>query len=127
MFIESQISNRLLILYWFAVQIFMRTDSRSNSPIMFDRDDNVNRNLGGSGYSEEDNLETLDRKVSEIKIGTMFSTENGNISQHLDEIIRKRTCSETRHDLDSTEDAANEDSFTDEEGEAYNHSLRRRR
>lgn len=105
----------------------MRADSRSNSPIMFDTDDSVNRNLGGSGYSEEDNLETLDRKVSEIKIGTMFSTDNGNISHHLDEIIRKRTCSETRHDLDSTEDAANEDSFTDEEGEAYNHSLRRRR
>lgn len=94
---------------------------------MFDTDDSVNRNLGGPDYSEEDNLETLDRKVSEIKIGTMFSTENGNISHHLDEIIRKRTCSETRHDIDSTEDAANEDSFTDEEGEAYNVSLRRRR
>lgn len=95
---------------------------------MFDTADSVNRNISAPrGSSDEDNLETLDRKVSEMKIGSIFSTENGNISHHLDEIIRKRTCSETRHDLDSTEDAANEDSVTDEEGEAYNHSLRRRR
>lgn len=105
----------------------MRVDSRSNSPTLFDTADSVNRNIGPGDYNEEDNLETLDRKVSEIKIGTIFSSDNGNISHHLDEIIRKRTCSESRHDLDSTEDAANEDSFTDEEGETYNHSLRRRR
>lgn len=104
----------------------MRVDSRSNSPTAFDTDDSVNRNIASRLSSEEDKLETLDRKVSEIKIGTMFSTDNGNISHHLDEIIRKRASSETRDVLDSTEDAAN-DSFTDEEGETYNHSLRRRR
>lgn len=114
-----------MIHFFSAIQIFTRVDSRCGSPTIFQTEDNVNRNIGQRVSSEEDNLDTLDRKVSEIKIGTIFSTDNGNIPHHLDEIIRKRTCSDSRHD--STEDAANEDSFTDEEGETYNHSLRRRR
>lgn len=106
----------------------MRVDSRSTSPTLFDADDSVNRNIGPPRVSsEEDNLEQIGRKVSEMKIGTIFSPENGNISHTIDDIIRKRTCSETRDDLDSTEDAACEESFTDEERETYNHSLRRRR
>lgn len=107
--------------------MFTRVDSRSTSPIIFDTEDSVNRNIGPTRVSsEEDNLETIGRKVSAIKIGTIFSPENGNISDNLGEIIRQRTCSETRDELDSTEDAANEDSFTDDEGETYNH-LRRKR
>ncbi|XP_018568344.1 mitogen-activated protein kinase kinase kinase 13 isoform X2 [Anoplophora glabripennis] len=109
------------------VQIFTRVDSRSTSPIIFDSEDSVNRNIGPPrASSEEDHLETIGRKVSAIKIGTIFSPENGNISDNLGEIIRQRTCSETRDELDSTEDAANEDSFTDEEGEIYNNHLRRK-
>ncbi|KAG5867706.1 hypothetical protein JTB14_019123 [Gonioctena quinquepunctata] len=109
-----------------AVQVFTRIDSRCTSPTIFDCEDSVNRNIAPGASSEEDNLETIGRKVSAIKIASIFSPENGNLSSSLDEIIRHRTCSETRDDLDSTEDAANEDSFTDEEGEIYNHSLRRR-
>ncbi|KAJ8966883.1 hypothetical protein NQ314_003247 [Rhamnusium bicolor] len=109
------------------VQVFTRMDSRSTSPVIFDPEDSVNRNIGPPrASSEEDNLETIGRKVSAIKIGTIFSPENGNISDNLGEIIRQRTCSETRDELDSTEDAANEDSFTDEEGEIYNNHLRRK-
>ncbi|XP_074033037.1 mitogen-activated protein kinase kinase kinase 13 wallenda isoform X1 [Leptinotarsa decemlineata] len=112
-----------------AVQVFTRVDSRSTSPIDFDCEDSVNRNIVPGASSEEDNLETIGRKVSAIKIAAIFSPENGNLSSGISDMgdmIRQRTNSETRDDLDSTEDAANEDSFTDEEGEVYNHSLRRR-
>ncbi|KAJ8954614.1 hypothetical protein NQ318_003148 [Aromia moschata] len=109
------------------VPVFTRVDSRSTSPIIFDSEDSVNRNIGPPrASSEEDNLERIGRKVSEIKIGSIFSPENGNISDDIGEIIRQRACSETRDELDSTEDAANEDSFTDEEGEIYNNHLRRK-
>ncbi|CAG9838834.1 unnamed protein product [Diabrotica balteata] len=109
------------------VQIFTRRDSRTPSPEIFECEDSVNRNIDPQLSSEEDNLETISRKVSAMKIDTIFSPENGNISTNLVDIIRQRTFSETRDDLDSTEDAANEDSVTDEEGEIYNHPLRRRR
>ncbi|XP_050514638.1 mitogen-activated protein kinase kinase kinase 13-A isoform X3 [Diabrotica virgifera virgifera] len=108
------------------VQIFTRRDSRTPSPEIFECEDSVNRNIDPQLSSEEDNLETISRKVSAMKIDTIFSPENGNISTNLVDIIRQRSFSETRDDLDSTEDAANEDSVTDEEGEIYNHPLRRR-
>ncbi|CAH1155734.1 unnamed protein product [Phaedon cochleariae] len=111
------------------VQVFtthIASPTTISNPI-FHPDDTVNRNdIDPGASSEEDNLETIGRKVSAIKMSAMFSPENGNISSSLDDIIRHRTCSETRDDLDSTEDQANEDSFTDEEGEIYNQSLRRR-
>lgn len=86
----------------------------------------MNRNIDTPEVSSEENLEAISRKVSAI---TIYSPENGNISENLGDIIRKRIMSESREafDRDSNEDAANEDSFTDEEGEIYNHSLRRRR
>lgn len=106
----------------------MRVNSERTSPVMFNSEDTVNSNIHPQrDSSEEDNLETIGRKVSAIKIGTMFSPENGNLSSNLGDIMRQRTRSETKNDLESTEDAANEDSFTDEEGEIYNQSLRRKR
>ncbi|CAH1105459.1 unnamed protein product [Psylliodes chrysocephalus] len=108
------------------VQIFTRPDgSRTPSPNIFESEDSVNRNIHPQISSEEDNLETIGRKVSAIKIDTMFSPENGNLSTNFCDIMRQRSFSETRDDLDSTEDAAN-DSVSDEEGEVYNQSLRRR-
>lgn len=109
-----------------SVPIFTKMDSRSTSPVIFDTvEDKVNRNIDTPEVSSEENLEAISRKVSAM---TIYSPENGNISDNLGSFIRKRTMSETRDalDRDSTEDAANEDSFTDEEGEIYNHSLRRR-
>ncbi|CAH1123108.1 unnamed protein product [Ceutorhynchus assimilis] len=109
-----------------SIPVFTKLDSRGTSPIIFDRvEDTVNRNLNPLEVSSEENLEAISRKVSAIAI---YSPENGNIAENLEEIIRKRTRSETREvlDRDSTEDAANEDSFTDEEGEIYNQSLKRR-
>ncbi|XP_049818926.1 mitogen-activated protein kinase kinase kinase 13 isoform X3 [Aethina tumida] len=107
-----------------SVQVFTRVDSRSTSPILFNQDDDtINRNMDHPRLSsDEENLETLGRKVSEMRISTLFSSENGNLTDDLGEIIRKKASCDTR---DSTEDAAN-DSFTDEEGEICNHSLRRR-
>ncbi|XP_056648259.1 mitogen-activated protein kinase kinase kinase 13 isoform X1 [Diorhabda sublineata] len=109
-----------------SVQRFTRRDSRIPSPVIFECEDTVNRNIDPQLSSEEDNLETIGRKVSAIKIDTIFSPENGNISTSLVDIMRQRSFSETRDDLDSTEDAANEDSVTDEEGEVYNQSLKRK-
>ncbi|CAG9855934.1 unnamed protein product [Phyllotreta striolata] len=106
------------------VKVYTRRDSRSPSPSRFDCEDTVNRNVQNMS-SEEDNLETIGRRVSAIKIDTIFSPENGNLSTTICDIMRQRTFSETRDDLDSTEDAAN-DSVSDEEGEVYNQTLRRR-
>ncbi|VEN45229.1 unnamed protein product [Callosobruchus maculatus] len=113
-----------------STQVFTRLDPDPVSPvrdIRFDSEDTANRNIRSPRESsEEDNLETIGRKVSAIKIGSMFSPENGNISNSIGDIMRQRTRSETKDDLDSTDNAANEDSFTDEEGEIYNPTLRRR-
>ncbi|XP_030753356.1 mitogen-activated protein kinase kinase kinase 13 isoform X2 [Sitophilus oryzae] len=108
-----------------SLSLFAKVDSRSTSPIIFDRvEDSVNRNtINTPEVSGEENLEEISRKVSAM---TIYSPENGNIAENLNDIMRHRTRSGTRDDLDSTEDMANEDSFTDEEGEIYNHSLRRR-
>ncbi|KAL1517763.1 hypothetical protein ABEB36_001489 [Hypothenemus hampei] len=103
------------------VSIFTHLDSRSTSPIVFNsNEDTANRNMDTPEVSSEENLEAISRKVSAI---TIYSPENGNIADNLD-ILRKRV--DVRSDRDSTEDAANEDSFTDEESEMYNQSLRRR-
>ncbi|KAK9886827.1 hypothetical protein WA026_018479 [Henosepilachna vigintioctopunctata] len=109
------------------IPIFTRCSS-----ISLDPEDNGNCNPDEIRYSDEDNLETLARKVSALKNGNLFmdinrSAENGNVTEHFGgDIARKRTSSETRDVLDSTEDAANEDSYTDEEGETYNHTLKRK-
>ncbi|XP_060535359.1 mitogen-activated protein kinase kinase kinase 13 isoform X2 [Cylas formicarius] len=96
------------------VQVFKNLDPSVD-------EDAVNRNYGTPRVSSEENLEALSRKISAM---TILSPQNGNISDNL-EFIRRRTMSETKDELDSTEDAANEDSFTDEDGEFYS-SLRRR-
>lgn len=102
--------------------------SRTHSHI-YDQDDNLNRNdCSHRLSSDEDNLATIGRKVSELKNCNMFadiSMENGNVATELDEVLRIN-CSNTCIGQDSTEDACN-DSFTDEEGEVYNNYLRRRR
>ncbi|KAL3284694.1 hypothetical protein HHI36_018843 [Cryptolaemus montrouzieri] len=108
------------------IPIFTRCSSSTLDP-----EDNGNCNPDEIRYSDEDNLETLARKVSALKNGNLFmdinrSPENGNLTDHFGNDVRKRTTSETRDVLDSTEDAANEDSYTDEEGETYNHSLKRK-
>ncbi|XP_045462128.1 mitogen-activated protein kinase kinase kinase 13-B isoform X2 [Harmonia axyridis] len=111
------------------IPIFTRCSSSS-----MDQEDNGNCNNADEliRYSDEDNLETLAQKVSALKNGNIFMdlngcAENGNLTDHYgNEITRKRTTSETRDVLDSTEDAANEDSYTDEEGETYNHTLKRK-
>ncbi|XP_076271858.1 mitogen-activated protein kinase kinase kinase 13 wallenda isoform X3 [Rhynchophorus ferrugineus] len=109
-----------------SLPLFPNMDSRSTSPINFDTvEDSVNRNrkINTPEMSGEENLEAISRKVSAMSI---YSPENGNISENLSDIMRQRALSETKDDLDSTEDAANEDSFTDDEHEIYNNSLRRR-
>uniref|UniRef100_A0AAR5PZK1 Mitogen-activated protein kinase kinase kinase n=1 Tax=Dendroctonus ponderosae TaxID=77166 RepID=A0AAR5PZK1_DENPD len=109
-----------------AIPIFTRMDSRPSSPIIFDTtDDATNRNIDTPEVSSEENLEAISRKVAAI---TICSPENGNIGDNLCEIIRNRTLSDCRVglDRDSTEDAANEDSISEDDAETYNHSLRRR-
>jgi hypothetical protein len=97
---------------------------------IYDQEDTLNRNDNPRRESsDEDNLETIGRKVSALKNGNIFtdiqiSNENGNVTTELGDVLRK-SCSKTCNGQDSTEDMCN-DSFTDEEGEVYN-SLRRRR
>ncbi|XP_066249936.1 mitogen-activated protein kinase kinase kinase 13 isoform X1 [Euwallacea similis] len=98
---------------------YMMQHSSTHVPFFaFGRDpkeDTVNRNIDTPEVSGEENLEAITRKVSAI---TVF--DNGNVGDNL-VLSRQRA-----RDRDSTEDAANEDSFTDEEGEIYDPSLRRR-
>ncbi|RZC37328.1 mitogen-activated protein kinase kinase kinase 13, partial [Asbolus verrucosus] len=109
------------------VQVFSRVHSKHVLTDIYDQEDTINRNDGTHRVSsDEDNLETLGRKVSAIKNGNIFtdiriSAENGNVTTEIGDVIRKTCCD----GQDSTEDACN-DSFTDEEGEVYNNSLRRR-
>ncbi|KAK9746504.1 Protein tyrosine and serine/threonine kinase [Popillia japonica] len=94
-------------------------ESRTSSPDMLDQADTVNSNAQPTrDYSDDDRLETIGRKVSEA----IISATNDSI----DEVLRKRRCSDTRKRVDSAEDVAN-DSFTDEEGEVQcNYTLRRK-
>ncbi|XP_018323033.1 mitogen-activated protein kinase kinase kinase 13 isoform X2 [Agrilus planipennis] len=105
------------------------------SEFLDEPNDDVNRNPHHKGIrdSDDDHLETIGRKVSEIITITngniltdTRSLENGNVSDNIDGVLKKRRCSETK-ELESAEDATN-DSLTDEEGEdgQYDHSLRRR-
>lgn len=104
--------------------MFSRVHSKS---LIYAQEDSINRNDGPQRESsDEDNLETIGRKVSELKNGNIFSdiqAENGNVTD-LEEL--RKTCVKCCNGQDSTEDACN-DSFTDEEGEVYNNTLRRRR
>ncbi|XP_017767959.1 PREDICTED: mitogen-activated protein kinase kinase kinase 12 isoform X3 [Nicrophorus vespilloides] len=127
------------------VQVFTRVESRCASPDDVDTGcdvtttttDTVNSNSTFAptrdNYSDEDNLETLRRKVSAVTEiisatnGNIF--DNGNVSEDIQEAIRKRRCSESRSSChDNVVVDATNDSFTDEEGEVgeYNMSLRRR-
>ncbi|XP_044268988.1 mitogen-activated protein kinase kinase kinase 13-A isoform X2 [Tribolium madens] len=106
------------------VQLRYVTDSHDTEVEVFSRrhseslEDTLNRNdATRRDFSDEDNLETLGRKVSALKNGNIFtdiqnSAENGN--------VKNCACAQ-----DSTEDACN-DSFTDEEGEVYNNTLWRK-
>lgn len=116
-----------------AIQVFTRLDSRSSSPGLVDQSDTVNSNTQTIRDSDDDNLETIGRKLSIIRANTdnIFSdtrtSDNGNVSDDIDGVLRKKRCSD-REALDSAEDAPN-DSLTDEEGDVgqYDDSLRRRR
>ncbi|XP_022917912.1 mitogen-activated protein kinase kinase kinase 13-B isoform X2 [Onthophagus taurus] len=119
--------------------VFTNLYSReSTSDLDLDETDDVNRNAQPTrDYSDDDRLETIGRKVSAALIGVTngnivsdirTSSDNGNITDglDLDEVLRKRRCSDTRQIIDSAEDITN-DSVTDEEGEdQYNYSLRRK-
>lgn len=122
-----------------AVQVFTRLDSCSSADILNEAD-TVNRNariLDGKECSDDDNLDTLDRKVSAIVNANIYTdvlnTDNGNMTEdilriHKQEIIFRQHSSETNHSTDSVEDVC--ESWSDEEGEEpgdYNQSLRRRR
>lgn len=108
-----------------AVEIYTRLDSTE----LQDQSDTVNSNTQTMHDSDDENLETIGRKLSFIKANTdnIFSdtrtSDNGNISDEIEGVLRHKICSD-RQILDSAEDAPN-DSLTDEEGH-YDDSLRRR-
>lgn len=90
---------------------------------MFDETDTVNKNINShiTVHSSDEYLDTIGRKVSEIKTNSIF-LDNGNVG----DITRKTT--ESRDEVDSTEDAGNEDSVSDDDNDLYNnYPLRRRR
>lgn len=78
-----------------AIQVFTRLDSRSPSPVLLDQADTVNSNTQSTRmYSDDENLETIGRKVSAIINGNTFldirTSDNGNISSETEEIVGKR-------------------------------------
>lgn len=106
---------------------------RSSSPELENQSDSVNSNTQRIRDSDDDNLETIGRKLSIIRANTdnIFSdtqlSNNGNISDDIDGVLRQKRCT-NKEILDSAEDAPN-DSLTDEECDIgrYDDSLRRRR
>lgn len=78
-----------------AIQVFTRIDSRSPSPVLLDEADTANSNTQATRlYSDDENLETIGRKVSAIINGNTFldirPSENGNIFSEAEEIVGKR-------------------------------------
>lgn len=70
-------------------------DSRSPSPVLLDQADTVNSNTQSTRmYSDDENLETIGRKVSAIINGNTFLdirvSDNGNISSETEEVMGKR-------------------------------------
>lgn len=121
----------------FAVQVFQRIDSRSPSPTMnLDQVDALNCNAQPChDYSDDDNLKTISEKVDALMSctnGNIFSeirtSQNGNILDEMEVVLREKRYSDTRPTVDSMEDCPN-DSYTDEEGEVLQSypSLRRKR
>lgn len=112
-----------------AIQVFTRMDSRTTSPTMLDQSDAVNSNAPQL-YSDDETLDTIDRKVSAMFNGNIFgdtrTSDNGNFSSETEDGIRKRRCPEMKEERESTEDAAN-DSISEGEGGVYNLQLRRKR
>lgn len=118
------------------IQTFTRLDSCSSNDVLNEAD-TVNRNLhiiDGKECSDDDNLDTLDRKVSAIVNGNRFTDvhniENGNMADVLrtrqQEIIYRQHSSETNHSTDSVEDMG--ESWSDEEvTKGCSQSLRRKR
>ncbi|KAF5280522.1 hypothetical protein FQR65_LT00273 [Abscondita terminalis] len=110
-----------------ASEIYTRLDC--GSPRLPDQSDTVNSNTQTIRDSDDDNLETIGRKLSIIRANTdnIFSdtrpSDNGNISDEIEEVLRKKRCPDSQI-LDSAEDAPN-DSLTDDEVQ-YDDSLRRR-
>lgn len=114
-----------------AIQVFTRMDSRTPSPTMLDQSDAVNSNTPQLRmYSDDETLETIDRKVSAMfnvnRFGDTRASDNGNFSSETEDVVSKRRCPETKEERESTEDAAN-DSISEEEGGVYNLQLRRKR
>lgn len=106
------------------VQLFTRVNSRSTSPVTFDENDTVNKNITKmrTASSSEEYLESISKEIDKMTIDSLLS-ENGNVMICP---LEKRILSEINDDVESTEDAANEDSLTDEDRDLYNHALRRR-
>ncbi|XP_029173027.1 mitogen-activated protein kinase kinase kinase 12 isoform X2 [Nylanderia fulva] len=120
----------------------MITSSCSSPEPLNENNSNGNERL--KDYSDDDNLETLGRKVSEIIIANRLIIDNGNgddIISHrnkedsgkLPGLYAEQSDIKLRNSSDNTddrEDDACEESWTDEEGEdpsyTYNYSLRRR-
>lgn len=117
----------ILLSFTTAVQIFTRADSADpvSTPDLTERADSMNQNLRTNDFSDDDNLESMERQLAELISDNGNMSDNGNLSDDMD-ALRIRT-GESRTNIDSTEEYPN-DSFTDEEGEVnhYNH-LRRRR
>lgn len=71
-------------------------DSRSPSPELLDQADTENSNTQSTRmYSDDENLETIGRKVSAIINGNTFldirtASDNGNISSETEEVVGKR-------------------------------------
>lgn len=98
--------------------MYIRRGTRTPSPNMFDETDTVNKNINRGVNSSDEYLDTIGRKVSEMKTNSIF-LDNGNVGD--------RKVTESRDEIDSTEDAGNEDSFSDEGHDVYDYALRRRR
>lgn len=146
-FSSNGVLNKFLLT---VTQIFTRIDSCSSPDLLDDADPNSNPRLDVRECSDDDNLDTLDRKVSAIVNGNRFAAEtqlqtsisdNGNESDsgdilrvvsRDDELFRKAVTEmqfsvDSVDSVDSVEDVC--ESWSDEEGEVPGEypSLRRRR
>lgn len=134
------VTTYIIIIFcsiWTAIQVFTRLDSCSSPDLLDEADPNSNsRTLDVRECSDDDNLDTLDRKVSAIVNGNRFTdvqTDNGNASDgdllrvtRDEDLIFRQNSSETQLSVDSIEDVCE---WSDEEGDlpvGYP-SLRRKR
>lgn len=127
-------------MFFLAIQVFTRQDSCSSTDVLNEADA-MNRNsrvmIDAKDCSDDDNLDTLDRKVSAIVNGNIFTDihniDNGNMTEdilltHKPDTMYRQHSSETNHSSDSVEDVC--ETWSDEERDVsrdYSQSLRRRR